>query len=235
MTVPSNWKYSLEVKNLTLNLSESGHLWVVINSSNRSISGKNNCTLAANPRGATDTPSKLVVAVDIRQVYGFDVREPPQQQSGRYRYDATTHVRHATYGVMLENKGNGKEVLNITVGSILDWKITVPMRVNITLEPFMIQPQIPIEIELPNATVLAPQRLTVTVKSVNNPTQAPKTIELVITFPDLSVPGKTLKVTQSGKEVKQPASAPGMGTIAMLVALGAAALVASRGRRGWRS
>jgi asparagine N-glycosylation enzyme membrane subunit Stt3 len=235
MTVPSNWKYSLEVKNLTLNLSQSGHLWVVINSSNRSISGKNNCTLEAKPRGATDTPSKLVVAVDIKQVYGFDVRAPPQQQSGMYRYDATTHVRHATYSVLLENKGNGKEVLNITVGSILDWKITVPLRVNITLEPFMIQPQIPIEIELPNATVLAPQRLTVTVKSVNNPTQAPKTIELVITFPDLSVSGKTLKVSQSGKEVKQPASAPGMGTIAMLVALGAAAVVASRGRRGWRS
>jgi hypothetical protein len=110
------------------------------------------------------------------------------------------------------------------------------MKDNITLGAFGIQPQVPIEIELPaSGTVLAPQRLIVTVRSVSNAAQAPKTLELVITFPDLSVSGKSVKVTQSGAAVQQPESAPGMGTVAMLVALGAATVVASRRRRGWLS
>ena len=233
MSPPTAWTYKLERTNISLNMSQRGTFWVVINSSVKAAAGSNNCTLRATPRNATDDPSKIDLEVWVNQTFGFEIREPSEARA-IYTYDPARLVRHLSYSFVLENKGNGKDVINLTASGILNWNITVPIA-NMTLGPYLIEQHVPVEIDACVTSSASKQDLTITARSLTNPSGETHTLRLVITFPDLSGKSSSVRLLEGGKQLEQPKEAPGYGAALLLAALGAAAVAARSGRRrgGW--
>ncbi len=233
MTPPISWTYNLERTNITLNMSQKGSFWVRINSSVKAAAGSNNCTLQAKPRNATDEASKLVLEVMVNQTFGFAISEPKEDRAV-YIYEATKLVRHLSYSFILENKGNGKDIINLTTSGILNWNVTIPIG-DMTLGAYMIEQHVPVEIDANVSSSASKQDLTITAKSLTDPAGETHTLKLVITFPDLTGRSSDVNLVEGGKTLEQPKEAPGFGAILLLAALGAATIAARsrRARGGW--
>ena len=231
--VQPEWSYDLEVDNVTLNLSETTHFFVHINSSARAIAGPNEVTLQAFPRDSTDDPSELVINVNINQFYGFDIRESVDQQ-GNYRWEKTNDGgtrRLTTYFFTVENEGNGKETLKFTHSGIPDWNITLHPD-TIDLDAYE-ESSVPIEVILPDRDELNPQVLVITATSLNDPSQDPQVLELELSFPQFTVlPGDMGGETMDGEAITSPPNeAPGVGLLGALAALAIVGVAARRRRR----
>ena len=225
---PTGWTYKLERNNISLNMSQKGAFWVLINSSVKAAAGSNNCTLQATPRNATDAASKVVLEVMVNQVFGFEVKEPTQERAV-YLYDTTRHVRHLSYSFLLENKGNGKDIINITASGVLNWTVVLPLG-NVSLGAYMVEQFVPVEIDAAVASTASKQDLTITARSLTNPAGETHTLKLVLTFPDLTGKSSDVRLLENSKVLEQPKEAPGYGALLLLSALGASAVVARQRR-----
>jgi dolichyl-diphosphooligosaccharide--protein glycosyltransferase len=227
--LPDDWTFELELDNVTLNMSENTSFWAVVNSSERATAMVHTITFQAIPRGSNDDPSKMELAITINQHYGFELRTP-EDSGGFYLFDRERKEHHISYQFIVENKGNGRESLNITVSTVLDWTIELPSP-ELSLEPYDIQPNIPIEVTVPTTTELNAQTLVITAVPSNDPDPTPVSMELKLTFPDLYISKGDVNGDVEGEQLEWPKDAPGFGPLVALAAVGLAALVAVRRRR----
>jgi len=234
--IPNNWLWSTEVDNVTLNMSETTSFWLFFNSSNDAYAGPNDIILQATPRNVSDDPSELTIVASVNQIYGFELRDP-EQQTGFYRYDrhnATVTKRMLTYFLLVENLGNGEELLKLTLSNIPDWTI-VMVDDTLPISPFEVKHAVPIEVEIPDKAELKPQILTITAVSLNDPSLDPQVFELELSFPDLTIYPEDV-TGEGGNEpiTPPPEETPGFGVIGVLAAMGAAGMASKRRKRGSR-
>jgi dolichyl-diphosphooligosaccharide--protein glycosyltransferase len=233
--VPQNWLWSAEVTNITLNMSRQTSFWMLINSSEEALATPNNILVSADPREGDDDPSTMDVEIIINQFYGYELSES-ELQPGFYRMETKpdgTEARLVTYFFAAHNLGNGKEVIHLTASDVLDWTIELTQK-EVSLEGFEEFGTIPIEVELPNETVMRPQVIKITGVAENAPTNKTQTVDLELSFPDLTIKKKDVSGEQDGVPLEWPKDeAPAFTTLAALAAIGGAALAARRRRRGW--
>jgi hypothetical protein len=229
--VPADWTYHLEVDNVSLNMSQVTHFWVLINSSAKASADVHTSTVLATPRDSVDDPSELDLEVHINQYYGFSIKVP-DVNAGIYFYDEKHGQHHVSYNIEIENSGNGPEIVNLTFQSVLDWFIEIPMS-DVELGPHEPRLNNPIEVDLPSEGVLQAQTLIITGTPQNAPDGEPVTVNVPLVFPDLKAKKGKVSGDVAGEPLEWPEDAPGFGSLSVVLALTGVALVARR-RRRWQ-
>ena len=92
----------------------------------------------------------------------------------------------------------------------------------------------PIEVVLPNNVEMNPQVLRITGTAKNAPDNPTETLDLRLTFPELTAKRKNVSGDDDGDPLEWPENeAPAFTILIALAALGLVALSADRRRRGW--
>ena len=235
VTTPTNWLWDAGENNVTLNLSQRTSFWVLVNTSKEVVAAPQKVTVTATPRDGDSAPSKLEVTFNINQHYGFELKANTENQ-GYYRIEKDKDgnpARQVSYFFTVLNKGNGQEILKLTTSDIQDWTIEIPQK-EVVVEAYQEFKSVPIEVTLPEEAVLKSQTLRITATAQNAPSKPSQTLDLTLTFPDLTAKKVNVGGDEGGKPLEFPSDeAPGFGTLTVLAAIVVVALVADRRRRGW--
>lgn len=233
--VPPDWLWDTGENNVTLNLSQRTSFWVLVNTSKEVVAVPQKVTVTATPREGESAPSTLEVTFNINQHYGFELKANEDNQ-GFYRTekdDDGNLVRRISYFFTVLNEGNGQEVLRLSASDILDWEIELPQR-EVAVEAYQEFQSVPIEVTLPDDAVMKSQTLRITATAQNAPGKPSESLDLTLTFPDLTAKRKDVGGDVGGKPLEFPKDeAPGFSTLAAMAAVGVVALMATRRRRGW--
>ncbi|UCC94089.1 MAG: carboxypeptidase regulatory-like domain-containing protein, partial [Thermoplasmata archaeon] len=232
---PPNWIWDSEVTNITLDLAETTSFWLQVNTSEEVLAGPQTVTVSATPRNATSTPSTVELTLNINQHYGFDLLVSDSDR-GFYHPefdDEGNLTRRGTYFFTVENLGNGDEVVEFSFGEVTGWEFEFPQH-EAELKGYQRITSVPIEVTFPDNEEMRPQVLTITGTAQNAPDNRVQTLDLELSFPDLTAKSRDVGGDDEGEPLRWPKNeAPGFTILVMMAAIGLVALAADRRRRGW--
>jgi uncharacterized membrane protein len=235
LSAPADWIWDANVTNVSLNMSHVTSFEVRVNASERVLAAPQTITVMAIPREGDTEASELDITVNIEQHYGFEMRAN-LQMSGDYSSELGgdgNFYRNVSYTFTVENTGNGKERIQLTYGDISGWSIKFPIS-ELPLEGYEEQGAVIIEASLPDREEMKPQTLRITGRSLNSPDLPTQTLDLELTYPDLTAKKENVAGDDDGEPLEWPEDeAPGFPALIAIVTVGLAALVSYRRRRGW--
>jgi hypothetical protein len=230
-----SWTWISEVTNISLNLSERTSFWLQVNSTEEVLAVPQTSTIKATPREGDTEASSLEITINVNQHYGFEMK-PTIVDAGFYRaeFDENGNLsRRATYFFTINNLGNGDEVVELTPGTITGWVLEFP-QLEVSLLGYQEFASIPIEVTLPDNEEMRPQVLRITGTSQNSPTPEVHTVDLELSFPDLSAKQKDVGGDDDGDPLKWPKNeTPAFTTLAAIAAISIMAVGAAHRRRRW--